>query len=118
MRSRAVKDEDCVSGHKRSGRRSSVNDTLIEGFLRIHERVSDKLATPQRYISFIYTYMHIYTKKKTDIQQKQQRLQVQFVPCINFMPCYSSIVFTFYESTYLYILYCISLSDYFSCLLV
>lgn len=77
MLSRAVKVEDHTSGYKRSGRRSSMNDTLIEGFLRIHERVSDKLATPRRYISFIYTYMHIYTKRKTDIQQKQQRLQVQ-----------------------------------------
>ncbi|PSN45379.1 Cytoplasmic dynein 2 heavy chain 1 [Blattella germanica] len=60
---------------KNKRRRSSVSDTLIEGFVKIHEQVSDKLATPQRYISFIHTYMHIYRKKKHEIQQRQQRLQ-------------------------------------------
>jgi hypothetical protein len=84
MLSRTVKDKEDVAGHERSGqRRSSVNDALIEGFLRIHEHASDKLATPRQYVSFIHTYMHIYTKKKNDIQQKQQRLQVQFVPSTN-----------------------------------
>jgi len=83
---RTVQDKESVAGHERSGqRRSSVSDTLVEGFLRIHEHVSDKLATPRRYISFIHTYMHIYSQKKTDIQQKQQRLQVQFVPRINLL---------------------------------
>jgi len=86
MLSRTVQDKEGIAGHERSGqRRSSVSDTLIEGFLRIHERVSDKLATPRQYISFIHTYMHIYSQKKTDIQQKQQRLQVQFVACINLL---------------------------------
>lgn len=86
MLSRTVKDKEGIAGHERSGqRKSSVSDTLVEGFLRIHERVSDKLATPRRYISFIHTYMHIYSQKKTDIQQKQQRLQVQFVLHINFL---------------------------------
>lgn len=84
MLCRAVQDEEGILGHEKSGQRTlSVNDTLIECFLRIHEGVSDKLATPRRYISFVYTYMHIYTKKKTDIQQKQGRLQVQFVSRIN-----------------------------------
>jgi len=84
MISRTVQEKEGIAGHGRSGqRKSSVSDILIEGFLRIHERVSDKLATPRRYISFIHTYMHIYSHKKTDIQQKQQRLQVQFVPRIN-----------------------------------
>jgi lipopolysaccharide export LptBFGC system permease protein LptF len=84
MLSRAVQDEEGILGHERNGQRTlSVNDTIVEGFLRIHEGVSDKLATPRRYISFIYTYMHIYTKKKTDIQQKQRRLQVKFVSRIN-----------------------------------
>jgi hypothetical protein len=77
---RALQDEEGILVHEKDGQRMlSVNDTLIECFIRIHKGVSDKLATPRRYIAFIYTYMHIYTKKKTDIQQKQRRLQVQFV---------------------------------------
>ncbi|XP_069679211.1 cytoplasmic dynein 2 heavy chain 1 isoform X2 [Periplaneta americana] len=67
--------EGMSNREKSARRRSSVNESLIEGFLRIHEHASDKLATPRRYIAFIHTYMHIYTKKKTDIQQRQQRLQ-------------------------------------------
>jgi hypothetical protein len=83
---RTVQDKEGVAGGERSEQRMSfVSDTLIEGFLRIHERVSDKLATPRRYVSFIHTYMHIYSKKKNDIQQKQQRLQVQYVSNINFL---------------------------------
>jgi dynein heavy chain 2 len=77
---RAFQDEEGILGPKKDGQRMlSVSDTLIECFIKIHKGVSDKLATPRRYISFIHTYMHIYTKKKTDIQQKQRRLQVQFV---------------------------------------
>jgi hypothetical protein len=76
---RAVQDEEGILDHEKNGQgKLSVNDTLIESFLRIHKGVSDKLSTPRRYISFVYTYMHIYTKKKTDIQQKQRWLQVQF----------------------------------------
>ncbi|KAJ9599677.1 hypothetical protein L9F63_026473 [Diploptera punctata] len=56
-------------------RRSSVNDNLIDNFVRIHEQVSEKLTTPLRYTFFIHTYIHIYRCKKVDIQQRQQRLQ-------------------------------------------
>jgi hypothetical protein len=76
---RALQDEEALLGHEKDRKKTpSVNDTIIECFLKIHMSVSDKLATPRRYISFICTYVHIFTEKKTDIQQKQQRLQVQF----------------------------------------
>nr|CAD7413402.1 unnamed protein product [Timema cristinae] len=52
-----------------------VDTVLNDGFFTIHSQVSNTLRTPRRYMAFIHTYIHIFTSKKSGIQQRCAQLQ-------------------------------------------
>nr|CAD7430089.1 unnamed protein product [Timema monikensis] len=57
-----------------------VDTVLNDGFFTIHSQVSNTLRTPRRYMAFIHTYIHIFTSKKSGIQQRCAQLQVSATP--------------------------------------
>ncbi|XP_063237932.1 cytoplasmic dynein 2 heavy chain 1 [Bacillus rossius redtenbacheri] len=52
-----------------------VNDDIVNGFVKIHSQAPDVLASPQKYVSFVQTYIHIYGTKIMGIEHRQKQLQ-------------------------------------------
>ncbi len=64
-------------GDKKERRRKlSGGEELLKGFLLVHEACAAHGATPRRYMAFLHAYMHVYGKKKSGIETRQQHLQV------------------------------------------
>ncbi|XP_034239710.1 cytoplasmic dynein 2 heavy chain 1 [Thrips palmi] len=53
----------------------SEEDSLLDGFLHIHQTAKIQQQTPLRFILFVRTYLHIYISCSMDIHQRQERLQ-------------------------------------------
>lgn len=73
---RVPQEEGASIGEKKERRRKlSGGEDLLKAFLRVHEACSDHGATPRRYMAFLHAYMHVYGKKKSGIERRQQHLQ-------------------------------------------